>query len=79
MVSKTYFRKLINGILHESASQYLKINPGLVEKDYWINLVLERLSSSRFRDKVVFKGGTSLSKGYYLIDRFSEVVDLAID
>jgi len=49
-----------------------------VEKDYWITLVLQRLSTSRFRDEAVFKGGTSLSKGYRLIDRFSEDVDLAI-
>ncbi len=61
-----------------AASQYLKINLGFVEKDYWITLVLQRLSASRFSDEVVFKGGTSLSKGYRLIDRFSEDVDLAI-
>ncbi|KUK56911.1 MAG: hypothetical protein XD81_1804 [Bacteroidetes bacterium 38_7] len=60
------------------ASQYLRINLRFVEKDYWITLVLQRLSDSRFSDEAVFKGGTSLSKGYLLIDRFSEDVDLAI-
>jgi len=41
-------------------------------------LLLQRLSGSKYSDEAVFKGGTSLSKGYRLIDRFSEDVDLAI-
>jgi len=49
-----------------------------VEKDYWITLILHHLSLSSYADKTVFKGGTSLSKGYRMIDRFSEDVDLAI-
>ncbi len=49
-----------------------------IEKDYWISLVLKRLSESKYVDSVVFKGGTSLSKGYKLINRFSEDVDVAI-
>jgi predicted nucleotidyltransferase component of viral defense system len=61
-----------------AASQHLKINLGFVEKDYWITLILRRLSRSKYSDEAVFKGGTSLSKGYRLIDRFSEDVDLAI-
>jgi len=61
-----------------AASQHLKINLGFVEKDYWITLLLRRLSGSKYSDEAVFKGGTSLSKGYRLIDRFSEDVDLAI-
>jgi predicted nucleotidyltransferase component of viral defense system len=61
-----------------ATSQHLKINLGFVEKDYWITLLLQKLSGSKYIDEVVFKGGTSLSKGYRLIDRFSEDVDLAI-
>jgi predicted nucleotidyltransferase component of viral defense system len=49
-----------------------------VEKDYWITLVLSRLAKSKYVDESVFKGGTSLSKGYHLIERFSEDVDIAI-
>jgi len=49
-----------------------------VEKDYWITKALKYLSSSAHVDEVVFKGGTSLSKAYRLIDRFSEDIDLAI-
>lgn len=55
-----------------------KINPIFVEKDYWITLVLNRLAKSKYVDESVFKGGTSLSKGYNLIERFSEDVDIAI-
>lgn len=49
-----------------------------VEKDYWVTYSLRELSQSPHSQWVVFKGGTSLSKGYRLIDRFSEDIDLAI-
>ncbi|MDQ7049083.1 MAG: nucleotidyl transferase AbiEii/AbiGii toxin family protein [Enterobacterales bacterium] len=49
-----------------------------VEKDYWVTKALKHLSESPHFDEVVFKGGTSLSKAYRLIDRFSEDIDLAI-
>lgn len=61
-----------------ATSQYLNINPVFVEKDYWITLVLNRLERSKYIRNTVFKGGTSLSKGYHLISRFSEDVDIAI-
>jgi len=49
-----------------------------VEKDYWITKALKYLSKSPYVGEVVFKGGTSLSKAYRLIDRFSEDIDLAV-
>ena len=49
-----------------------------VEKDYWVTYSLRELSQSPHAKIVVFKGGTSLSKGYRLIDRFSEDIDLAV-
>jgi len=49
-----------------------------VEKDYWVTKALKHLSEYPHFDEVVFKGGTSLSKAYRLIDRFSEDIDLAI-
>lgn len=61
-----------------AASEYLKINSVFVEKDYWITLVLNKLSKTKFASETVFKGGTSLSKGFGLINRFSEDVDIAI-
>ena len=69
--------KLFSGTLR-AASQHLDIKLEFVEKDYWITLVLSRLGKSKFVNESVFKGGTSLSKGYNLIDRFSEDVDIAI-
>ena len=61
-----------------AASEHLNIIPVYVEKDYWITLVLSQLAKSDMAGSVVFKGGTSLSKGYSLINRFSEDVDIAI-
>lgn len=61
-----------------AASQHLGIKLEFVEKDYWITLVLSRLAKSKYVDESVFKGGTSLSKGHNLIERFSEDVDIAI-
>lgn len=61
-----------------AASDKLKIIPIFIEKDYWITLALSQLAKSKYADNVVFKGGTSLSKGYGLINRFSEDVDIAV-
>ncbi|HUX57367.1 MAG TPA: nucleotidyl transferase AbiEii/AbiGii toxin family protein [Bacteroidales bacterium] len=54
-----------------AASDHLGIRDVFVEKDYWVTYILWRLSNSEYLDNVVFKGGTSLSKVYKLIDRFS--------
>ena len=64
--------------LIRATSQFLNINEIFIEKDYWITLVLNRLSKTNYADETVFKGGTSLSKGFGLINRFSEDVDIAI-
>jgi len=53
------------------------IAPQLVEKDYWIMHCLFGLTSQGFSFQL--KGGTSLSKGYGIIDRFSEDIDIQID
>jgi hypothetical protein len=52
------------------------IDPGLVEKDYWIMHALYGLKTQGFEFEL--KGGTSLSKGYKIIDRFSEDIDIHI-
>jgi hypothetical protein len=49
----------------------------IVEKDYWVTEAL-RVIADAFGDGVVFKGGTSLSKGWNLIQRFSEDIDLLV-
>ena len=48
----------------------------LVIKDYWVTTVLRVLTSPDLAGKIIFKGGTSLSKGWHLIDRFSEDIDI---
>ena len=50
-----------------------------IEKDLWVNVILQIVFSLPLADKLVFKGGTSLSKIWNQIDRFSEDIDLAID
>ncbi len=49
-----------------------------VEKDYYVSLFLEELTKLEPNISIVFKGGTSLSKCYSIIDRFSEDIDLAV-
>lgn len=61
-------------------SRKMGIHEAIIEKDFWVCLVLHILfSSERWGDKIIFKGGTSLSKVYKAIDRFSEDVDLILD
>lgn len=52
----------------------------IIEKDFWVVWILERLFSlSSLKDHITFKGGTSLSKVYRIIQRFSEDIDLSIE
>ena len=55
-------------------SQKLEVSEDIVEKDYYVTLILKKLSSIKY--PVVFKGGTSLSKAFQVIDRFSEDIDI---
>ncbi len=50
-----------------------------VEKDWWVTEILRIVFSLPYAEAFVFKGGTSLSKCYNIIQRFSEDIDLAID
>lgn len=50
-----------------------------VEKDLWVTVALQIVFSLPIANHLVFKGGTSLSKVWKLIRRFSEDIDLAID
>jgi hypothetical protein len=54
------------------------LRPAIVEKDYYVTEAL-RIVGEAAGDKVIFKGGTSLSKGWNLIQRFSEDIDLFLD
>ena len=55
------------------------IQPQAIEKDAWVTLVLRIIFNSVIAEHLVFKGGTSLSKAYGLIKRFSEDIDIAIN
>ncbi len=50
-----------------------------VEKDGWVCIILQAVFQSEYATNIIFKGGTSLSKAYNIINRFSEDVDLIID
>jgi hypothetical protein len=65
------FRELLRIIADEKG-----IEPGLAEKDYWIMHTLFGLQSKDYQFEL--KGGTSLSKGFKIIDRFSEDIDIHI-
>ena len=60
------------------AANILNIRPEFIEKAYWITRALQRMSQNINAEKVVFKGGTSLSKAYRLTNRFSEDIDVAV-
>ncbi|MEJ2682142.1 MAG: nucleotidyl transferase AbiEii/AbiGii toxin family protein [Gammaproteobacteria bacterium] len=64
--------------LVEGTSQAMGLPQVHVEKDYWVTNALRNLSRSDLASYAVFKGGTSLSKAYKLIQRFSEDIDLAV-
>ena len=54
------------------------VNLVSIEKDWWVTVTLKALFQTDCRDSLIFKGGTSLSKGFNIIERFSEDIDLAI-
>ncbi len=49
-----------------------------VEKDWWVTAVLKALFTTSCSDYLLFKGGTSISKGWPIIERFSEDIDLSL-
>lgn len=53
--------------------------PVAIEKDLWVMIALQAIFSTEIANHLVFKGGTSLSKAWGIIERFSEDIDLAID
>lgn len=56
------------------------IRKEIIEKDFWVCLMLDYLfTKSKFKRILTFKGGTSLSKGFDIINRFSEDIDLILD
>ena len=67
---KEAFEELLIGAANE-----LAIPTNIIEKDYYVTITLKSLSEKL--DDMVFKGGTSLTKCYQLLDRFSEDIDIS--
>jgi len=72
-IDQATFQELI-----EVTAKELNLPILYIEKDYWVTYILKNLSNSEHKDVAIFKGGTSLSKAYKIIDRFSEDIDLAV-
>jgi len=70
---KDAFTDIISG-----AARYFNISEIYIEKDYWVTLLLYRLSQYEKKDRLIFKGGTALAKASRIINRFSEDIDLAV-
>ena len=63
----------------QRAEEKFRINQVAIEKDWWVTIVLNALFKCSCADQLIFKGGTSLSKGWNLIERFSEDIDLSVN
>uniref|UniRef100_UPI004047356E nucleotidyl transferase AbiEii/AbiGii toxin family protein n=1 Tax=Mariniflexile sp. TaxID=1979402 RepID=UPI004047356E len=62
-----------------STAQHFGISEVYIEKDYWVTLALKQIfTDANSKDIAVFKGGTSLSKCFGIIDRFSEDIDMVV-
>lgn len=66
-------------IILQQVSALSGINEKALEKDLWVTMVLEAVFKTKFAPHLHFKGGTSLSKAWQIIERFSEDIDLSID
>jgi hypothetical protein len=62
----------------EQAALRRDISAVILEKDFWVSWILGALFGSEFAEVLVFKGGTSLSKVFGVIQRFSEDIDLSL-
>lgn len=67
-------------ILFRNTSAQMGLPESIIEKDFWVCFILDYLfHKSQWQNNLAFKGGTSLSKAYDLIQRFSEDIDLILD
>jgi hypothetical protein len=66
--------------LFQATAAAMGMQPNVIEKDFWVCFMLNHLfHDCKYKDTFVFKGGTSLSKSYHVIERFSEDIDLILD
>lgn len=67
-------------VLFSRTAEKINMHPSIVEKDFWVCFMLDHLFHDyAYKGAFVFKGGTSLSKSYHVIERFSEDIDLIFD
>jgi len=66
-------------LIFETAQQHIKLPPYAIEKDWWVVQTLRVIFQMEVGQHLLFKGGTSLSKAWGVIDRFSEDIDLALN
>ena len=64
-------------MLQQTETTHPGINQVAIEKDWWVTITLKALFQTDCREWLIFKGGTSLSKGFNIIERFSEDIDYA--
>ncbi len=66
--------------LFQNTAAKMGLTNAIIEKDFWVCFMLDYLfHRCKWKDNIAFKGGTSLSKSYSLIERFSEDIDLILD
>lgn len=66
--------------LFRETAQRMRVHEAIIEKDFWVCWILDYIfEKSRWKENLIFKGGTSLSKAYQAIERFSEDIDLIVD
>lgn len=63
----------------DNVARSKKLNPYAIEKDWWVTQTLALIFEMEMANHLLFKGGTSLSKAWHLINRFSEDIDLALN
>ena len=66
--------------LFQATAISMGMQPNVIEKDFWVCFMIDHLfHDCKYQNAFVFKGGTSLSKAYHVIERFSEDIDLIFD
>lgn len=80
MINFALMDKKERELIFRETARVSGLSEAIIEKDFWVCFMLEQLFvKSKFKNDIYFKGGTSLSKCYGLIQRFSEDIDIIID
>ena len=67
-------------VMFENTANKMGVDVNIIEKDYYVCFLIGYLfEKCKYKDYFTFKGGTSLSKAYNIIKRFSEDIDIILD